>query len=104
MHLFRRYCMAVALLDLERPSTVLYRSPSPIFEPETDYERTGLVSNVIFPSATDLRADDTLDVYYGAGDRVIAAARVGLPSEITRNASADTATHVSSGGGSYLED
>jgi len=98
----RRYCMAVALLDLERPSKVLYRSPRPILEPDTDYERTGLVANVIFPSTADLRADNTLDVYYGAGDRVIAAARVGLPSELLRSASGQSPTHVSSGGGSYL--
>ncbi len=75
----RRYSMGVAVLDLERPSRVLYRSPEPILEPETDYERAGLVSNVIFPSASDLRADHSVDVYYGAADRVVAAARIGLP-------------------------
>jgi predicted GH43/DUF377 family glycosyl hydrolase len=79
----RRYSMGVAVLDLERPSRVLYQSPQPILQPETDYERGGLVSNVIFPSAADLRADNSLDVYYGAADRVIAVTRVGLPSELT---------------------
>jgi len=79
----RRYAMGVALLDLERPSRVLYRSPEPILVPETAYERNGLVSNVIFPTATDLRTDDSIDVYYGAADHVIAAARVGLPRELT---------------------
>jgi predicted GH43/DUF377 family glycosyl hydrolase len=74
-----RYCMGMAILDLERPSRVLYRTPSPILEPETEYERNGLVSNVVFPTATDLRADGLLDIYYGAADRVIAAARVTLP-------------------------
>jgi predicted GH43/DUF377 family glycosyl hydrolase len=77
----RRYCMGIALLDLERATTIHYRSPSPIIAPEADYERGGLVSNVIFPSATDLRADHSIDIYYGAADRVIAAARVGLPRE-----------------------
>jgi predicted GH43/DUF377 family glycosyl hydrolase len=87
----RRYSMAFALLDLERPSTVLYRSPEPILEPETDYERGGLVSNVIFPEATDLRADNTIDIYYGAADHVIAAARVGLPSELLNDTSSKRA-------------
>ncbi|MGD0050723.1 MAG: glycosidase [Vulcanimicrobiaceae bacterium] len=77
-----RYCMGIAILDGERPSQVLYRTPSPILEPETVYERSGLVANVVFPSATDLRADGALDVYYGAADHVIAAARVCLPSGI----------------------
>jgi predicted GH43/DUF377 family glycosyl hydrolase len=74
-----RYCMGVAVLDGERPSRILYRSPSPILEPREDYERNGLVNEVVFPSATDLRADGALDVYYGAADHVIAAARLTLP-------------------------
>jgi predicted GH43/DUF377 family glycosyl hydrolase len=44
---------------------------------------------VIFPSAADLRADNSLDVYYGAADRVIAVARVGLPSILTSDARAN---------------
>jgi len=78
----RRYSMGVAVLNLERPSRVLYQSPEPILVPETEYERGGLVSNVIFPSAADLRTDNSVDIYYGAADRVVAAARIGLPSEI----------------------
>jgi predicted GH43/DUF377 family glycosyl hydrolase len=81
----RRYSMGVAILDVERPSRVIYQSPEPILQPETEYERGGLVSNVIFPSATDLRADNSLDVYYGAADRVIAVARIDIPSELTSN-------------------
>jgi predicted GH43/DUF377 family glycosyl hydrolase len=77
-----RYCMGVAILDLDRPSRVLYRTPEPVLEPQADYERNGLVSDVVFPSASDLRPDGALDVYYGAADRVIAAARVSLPSEV----------------------
>jgi predicted GH43/DUF377 family glycosyl hydrolase len=77
-----RYCMGIAVLDIERPSRVLYRTPSPILEPQTTYEVNGLVDKVVFPSATDLRADGALDVYYGAADRVIAAARVNVPSKM----------------------
>ena len=76
-----RYCIGAALLDLERPSHVLWRTPQPIMVPETEYERNGHVSNVIFPTATDMRPDGRVDVYYGAADRVIAVARltVGRP-------------------------
>jgi predicted GH43/DUF377 family glycosyl hydrolase len=77
-----RYCMGVAILDLARPSRVLYRTPSPILEPQTEYERNGIVSDVIFPTATDLHARGVLDIYYGAADRVIAAARVVLPGRL----------------------
>ena len=76
------YCMGAAILDLERPSRVLYRTRSPILEPKAEYERNGLVADVVFPSASDLRADGLLDVYYGAADHVIAAARVSLPSQL----------------------
>lgn len=77
-----RYCMGVAVLDGDRPSRVLYRSPLPVLEPQEDYERKGLVNEVVFPSAADLRADGTLDVYYGAADHVIAAARITLPGKL----------------------
>ena len=72
--------MGAAILDLDRPSRVLYRTPAPILEPQAEYERNGLVSDVVFPSASELRADGALDVYYGAADHVIAVARVTLPS------------------------
>ncbi len=58
------------------------RTPLPILKPKTGYERSGLTSNVVFPSAIDQRTNDVLDVYYGAADRLIAAARVTLPSEL----------------------
>ncbi|MFY9779640.1 MAG: hypothetical protein WAJ85_03895 [Candidatus Baltobacteraceae bacterium] len=80
-----RYSMGAAVLDGERPSQVLYRTPSPILEPEADYERNGLVDDVVFPSATDLRTDGALDVYYGAADHVVAAARVSVPSRLPAN-------------------
>ena len=83
-----RYCMGVAILDLERPSRVLFRTPSAILEPQTEYERNALVADVVFPTAGDLRADRLLDVYYGAADRVIAVARVILPAELPTTAAA----------------
>jgi predicted GH43/DUF377 family glycosyl hydrolase len=77
-----QYSMGIAILDAERPTRVLYRTPLPVLEPATEYERNGLTSNVVFPSATDVRSNGAIDVYYGAADRVIAAARVTLPSEL----------------------
>jgi predicted GH43/DUF377 family glycosyl hydrolase len=83
-HGHSRYSMGMAVLDVERPSRVLYRTPLPLLEPDQEYERNGSVADVIFPSATDLRADGALDVYYGAADRVIAVARVTLPTTLPR--------------------
>jgi predicted GH43/DUF377 family glycosyl hydrolase len=63
----------VALLDLEEPSRVIARSPYPILEPEEEYERVGDVPNVVFPGGAIVR-DETLYVYYGGADRVMAVA------------------------------
>ena len=67
------YRAGVALLDLEEPSRVIARSPYPILEPEEEYERVGDVPNVVFPEGAIVR-DETLYVYYGGADRVMAVA------------------------------
>lgn len=77
-----RYCAGAAVLDPDDPSTVLYRSPRPILEPEASYEVEGIVAGVVFPTATDRRDGDRLDVYYGAADSVTAAARLAIPDEL----------------------
>ncbi len=63
------YRAGIVLLDLEDPSKEICRSPVPILEPETDYEKYGDVNNVVFPEGAIIRGDE-LFVYYGAGDRV----------------------------------
>jgi predicted GH43/DUF377 family glycosyl hydrolase len=78
----RTYSMGAAILDPQRPSRVLYRTPAPILTPDAEYERNGLVANVVFPSGSDLRPDGSLDVYYGAADRVVAVARISLPTSV----------------------
>ena len=44
--------------------------------PETDYERTGDVGDVVFPCGYSLGKDgDSLNLYYGAADTSIALAQ-----------------------------
>jgi beta-1,2-mannobiose phosphorylase / 1,2-beta-oligomannan phosphorylase len=74
-----RYSAGAVLHDLVAPHHVLYRSPGPLLAPESEYERTGIVDNVVFPSGIDPRADlgeNVFDVYYGMADYSIGAARV----------------------------
>lgn len=71
------YSACAALLDLENPQKELARLPYPIFKPETEWELTGEVNNVCFPTGTAL-IDDTLYIYYGAADEQIAVASVSL--------------------------
>jgi predicted GH43/DUF377 family glycosyl hydrolase len=73
------YRVGLALLDLEDPTRVIYRSSEWIFGPLFLYERIGDVQEVVFPTGTILEDDkDTLRVYYGAADTCVglATARV----------------------------
>ena len=45
------YSMGAALLDLDQPWKVLYRTNQHICTPEADYEVSGHVPNVVFPCA-----------------------------------------------------
>ena len=50
----------------------------PHLAPETDYEtKTGFRTQVIFPTAA-IALQDTLRIYYGASDTVIAVAEAGI--------------------------
>ncbi len=63
------YRIGLALLNLEDPTRVIHRSDEWIFGPSAEYERTGDVTDVVFPCGTVLDDDgDTLRIYYGGGD------------------------------------
>ncbi|MBE0662405.1 MAG: pesticidal protein Cry7Aa [Bacteroidales bacterium] len=68
---------AAALLDLNNPAKVIARLPYALFSPEFEWERRGEVNNVVFPTGSAL-FEDTLFIYYGAADSVIATASVSL--------------------------
>lgn len=77
-----RYCAGAAVLDLDDPTKILYRSPRPILEPQLPQEMQGIVPSVVFPTATDRRDDNRLDVYYGAADSVVGVARLHIPATL----------------------
>jgi beta-1,2-mannobiose phosphorylase / 1,2-beta-oligomannan phosphorylase len=68
-----RYCLGAFLTSRDDPATVLYRSQTPIFEPEAPYETSGFFGNVVFTCGLTVEGD-TLRVYYGASDETIALA------------------------------
>lgn len=65
------YSMGAALLDLDEPWKVLYRTGPYLLSPQKSYECVGDVPNVIFPCAA-LTDSDTgrIAIYYGAADTV----------------------------------
>ncbi|HEX4104005.1 MAG TPA: hypothetical protein VHZ04_00815 [Candidatus Paceibacterota bacterium] len=71
------YNVRVALLDRDDPSLILYRTHDPLLEPETPYEKNGIVSNVVFPCGAVL-IKDTLYVYYGGADKFVAVATLDM--------------------------
>ncbi|MDP1817900.1 MAG: hypothetical protein Q8K92_25820 [Leadbetterella sp.] len=71
------YSACASLLDLENPQKEIGRLPYPLFEPSKTWELKGEVNNVCFPTGTALFGD-TLYIYYGAADELIAYASVSL--------------------------
>jgi predicted GH43/DUF377 family glycosyl hydrolase len=67
------YRVGAVLLDLKNPLKILGRTTDPILEPETSYEKEGLVPNVVFPCGV-VALKGRLFVYYGCADRVVGVA------------------------------
>ncbi len=71
-----RYKVGAMLLDLNDPSKVLYRSSSPILEPDAWYENDWK-PGIVYASGAVVK-DGTLFVYYGGGDKHIGDASIKL--------------------------
>jgi len=75
------YRLGLALFDLGRPDVCLRRGDCWMFGPEADYERSGDVSDVVFPCGQTIGADaDTIHLYYGAADSCMALATGSISS------------------------
>lgn len=70
-----RYCAGAMLLDPADPSRVLARTEEPLLAPETAAESTGVVSDVVFPTAVEV-VDGVRHVFYGMADARIGVARL----------------------------
>lgn len=65
------YSFGAALLDIDEPWKVLYRTEPYLLSPQTSYECVGDVPNVVFPCAALVDADTgRIAIYYGAADTV----------------------------------
>ena len=73
------YHASAALLDLNDPTKVIGRLRMPLFSPKEEWEKKGDVNNVVFPTGCVVR-DGRLFIYYGAGDKLIAAKSIELKS------------------------
>lgn len=73
----RIYSAGAAILDLNNPSKMVCRCNKPILTPTTEYEKTGDVDNVVFPTGL-CNIDGELFLYYGGADKVCCLATVEL--------------------------
>ena len=65
------YSMGAALLDLEEPWKVMYRTAPYLLSPQKLYECVGDVPNVVFPCAALTDAPTgRIAIYYGGADTV----------------------------------
>ncbi|MDQ5962430.1 MAG: beta,2-mannobiose phosphorylase / 1,2-beta-oligomannan phosphorylase [Patescibacteria group bacterium] len=71
------YRMGAVLLDKDDPTIVIGRTASPLFEPEEEYEKAGIVPNVVFPCGNLVRGDKVY-IYYGGADYVVGVATASL--------------------------
>ncbi len=71
------YRVGALLLDLKDPAIVLSRSSDPVFVPEENYEKNGIVNNVVFPCGMIIR-NKKVFIYYGGGDKVTGVATMDL--------------------------
>ncbi len=69
------YGAGAMLLDPDDVTRVLARTPEPLLDPETEDERSGIVPNVVFPTAIE-EVDGVRYVFYGMADSKIGVARL----------------------------
>jgi len=70
-----RYSAGAIILSADDPGVVIARTEQPLLEPSTAEETSGIVSNVVFPTAIE-RIDGADYVFYGMADSKIGVARL----------------------------
>lgn len=69
------YAAGGMILDAAEPWRVVQRSAEPLLQPDTEEERSGIVPNVVFPTAI-VEVEGRHFVFYGMADSSIGVARL----------------------------
>lgn len=72
-----RYKIGAMLLDEKQPEKILFRSQSPLLEPDQWYENDGHKKGVVYTCGAAL-INQKLFVYYGGSDSFLCAATIGI--------------------------
>ena len=70
-----RYKLGAMILDSQDPTKVLFRSKSPLIEPNETYENEGFKAGVVYACGAVIK-NKNLMIYYGGADTVVCAARL----------------------------
>lgn len=71
------YKVGAFLADLKNPAKIIARTDYSLFEPEEEYEKFGIVNNVVFPCGSVV-IKDRLYIYYGGADKFVGVATLKL--------------------------
>lgn len=86
------YVAGVFLLDIKNPEKVLARSPvqKPLISPTKNYEKSGFISNILFPTGAlfDIGGKDIL-IYAGGADKIVSVKKIRI-SDIMKSLQYDT--------------
>ena len=74
---YDRYKVGAMILDYKEPSNILYRSRSPVMEPDRHYENEGYKAGVVYAGGAVVKDDDLL-IYYGGADKYACVAKANL--------------------------
>jgi beta-1,2-mannobiose phosphorylase / 1,2-beta-oligomannan phosphorylase len=72
-----QYAAAALLQDINEPTKIAGLSPQPVMRADAEFERSGYLPNIVFPTAM-LRRGEEVDVYYGAADTATGVVRYAL--------------------------
>lgn len=87
-----RYKLGAMILDPKNPERVLYRSSSPILEPDEHYENEGWKAGVVYSCGAVVKGGELL-VYYGGADKVACVASINL-SELLEDLKKNKVIHL----------
>ena len=73
------YRTGIAVFDRQDPRKLLYRSDTPVFQPELDWEKVGQVPNVVFVEGLAQKEGGKLLFYYGGADKYVGVAEAQSP-------------------------
>lgn len=72
------YRTGIAVFDRKDPRKLLYRSETPVFSPELDWEKQGQVPNVVFVEGMVSHKGKLL-FYYGGADKYVGVSEATAP-------------------------